>query len=197
MGNTKSKPNCSEHPKLSNNLEAAKPRESDNLAGLVANFMPYIRKRANRIKSLGLDADDIVQEGLIGLLGAVSAYSPDAGASFETFAITCIDNSINSALRAAARKKNAPLNSSVSLDADAEPGSLLPRQPSAEDIAILREEYADVVRRINDELSAFERDVLALYLEGYSYGAMAEQLGTTPKAVDNALWRARQKLKKK
>ncbi|NLC78774.1 MAG: hypothetical protein GX683_03495, partial [Ruminococcaceae bacterium] len=50
---------------------------------------------------------------------------------------------------------------------------------------------------INDDLSEFERDVLALYLLGYDYTALVQRLDTTTKSVDNALQRARKKLKPK
>ncbi len=65
-------------------------RKEDAATALVKAFLPYIRKRASRIESVGLAYDDIVQEGLIGLLNAVGSFEGGRGASFETYAITCI-----------------------------------------------------------------------------------------------------------
>ena len=46
-----------------------------------------------------LEKDDLVQEGMIGLLAALRAYQPKRGAAFRTFAGTCIENAIQTALR--------------------------------------------------------------------------------------------------
>lgn len=157
--------------------------------------MPYIRKRASRIKSVGLAYDDIVQEGLIGLLSAVDRFEEGRGASFETFAITCIDNRISSALRQDSRRKNRPLNNYTSLFDEERVGWKVSVSGSPEDLYILREEVREIMERIRRSLSSFEKDVLSLYLDGYSYLAISELLSSSHKSVDNALQRARRKLK--
>jgi len=142
--------------------------------------------------------EDVVQEGLVGLLDAIDGYDEERGSSFEAFAISCIDNRIFSVLRQLAAKKNAPLNDYLSLSEDQEEVySLfnLPASPSPEDIVILREELATTFTMIKENLSEFEKKVLALYLEGYSYIAISELLSTSSKSVDNALQRARKKLR--
>jgi RNA polymerase sporulation-specific sigma factor len=40
-----------------------------------------------------------------------------------------------------------------------------------------------------------EHEVLDLYLDGHSYTQIAGELGKTPKSIDNALQRIRQKIK--
>ena len=57
------------------------------------------------------------------------------------------------------------------------------------------EAYEALVRRIASALSRREKQVLLLYLRGLSYAQIAKSLGLTEKAVDNALQRARAKLK--
>ena len=168
------------------------PKGDGAIESVVAAFLPYIRGRAARIRSIGLDGDDIVQEGLIGLLRAIETYDPEKGSAFNTYAISCIDNGIGSALRRASRKKNQLLNQSVELT-DEQPAPTLSQDPEA--MAIRRAELEEIAGRIQSDLSVLERQVLSLYLEGYSYSAMAEMLHATEKAVDNALQRARRKLK--
>jgi len=157
--------------------------------------MPYIKKRASRIKSVGLAYEDLVQEGLIGLLNAIDRFDETKGAAFETFAITCIDNRILSALRADARKKNQPLNNYISIFDDTEQPLYTPDSSSPENLVIIREEIKNIQNNIRENLSSFEKKVLALYLDGYSYLAISELLSSSPKSVDNALQRARRKLK--
>ncbi len=175
--------------------EKQKNMREASLAKLIKTFMPYIQKRAAGATIAGLEKDDLVQEGVIGLFNALETYDSGQGTAFSTYAITCIHNAMRTALKQAARKKHLPLNSYLSLsDAD---GAQLADGDSPEELAIANEAYAVLQTQINNHLSEFEREVLALYLEGYDYLAVAERLGTTPKSVDNALQRARNKLKRK
>ena len=173
-------------------------RKNNAFSSLVKVFMPYIHKRASRIKLVGMMHEDIVQEGLIGLLDAIDRYDEAKGSSFEAFAITCIDNRIFTALRQSAAKKNSPFYDYLSLSEDPEEIQStfnMPVIPSAEEIVVLREDLAAAITMINENLSEFEKKVLALYLEGYSYIAISELLHTSSKSVDNALARARKKLR--
>lgn len=165
------------------------------LAKLIKTYMPYIQKRTARFCAAGLDSDDLIQEGLIGLFKGLETYDSSHGARFSTYAITCINNCITTAVKQAARKKNLPLNSYLSLSED--DGPILTSGYTPEELAIAAEGYAALKNRINCALSDFEREVLVLYLEGYDYLAVAKRLDTTSKSVDNALQRARNKLKLK
>lgn len=172
----------------------AKISQSDTtLAQLVGIYMPYIRKKAAGIKGSPLETDDLVQEGLIGLVGALNSYDARRGAEFSTYAHTCINNSISSALKAAARFKHRPLNCSLSLT-DENIGSI-PPAPSAEDQAISNEDFCVLQNIIGHSLSAFEKRVLELRLNSRSNIEIASTLGVTVKSVSNAVDRARRKLK--
>lgn len=177
------------------NAECRSSREED-ATSLVRAFLPYIKKRASRIKSVGLAYDDIIQEGLIGLLDAIDGFDDSKGASFEAFALVCIDNRIYSALRQNARQKHMPLNNYLSMSNGDEHRLILPQSSSPEELVILREEIGSISRHISENLSLFEKRVLSLYLEGYSYLAISELLSSSAKSVDNALQRARKKLKR-
>ncbi|MEG0912246.1 MAG: sigma-70 family RNA polymerase sigma factor [Oscillospiraceae bacterium] len=163
---------------------------------LMTAYMPYIQKTISRITVSGLEQDDLVQEGLVGLFKAFETYDDSKGTQFSTYAITCIDNNIKTAIKQANRKKHLPLRGYLSLSGD-ECGGAFANLCSPEDRAIASEEYDAVINKINSELSNLERDVLGLYLKGYDYLAVAKKLDTTPKSVDNALQRARKKLKSK
>ena len=71
------------------------------------------------------------------------------------------------------------------------------RQEDPEKLLLAKEQWKDRNERIRKELSKLEQKVLTLYLQGLSYDAIAEQLGKTEKAVDNALQRIRTKLSRK
>ncbi|NLW79663.1 MAG: sigma-70 family RNA polymerase sigma factor [Ruminococcaceae bacterium] len=169
-------------------LEAARQGGDAELAAIITRFMPAIRRVARRAAGPGLDFDDAVQEGLIGLFFAIQNWREGRGAAFNTYAITCIQNAVLSARRAAGRKKHAPLNQSVPLgDAPAVPGP--------EDAAIANEQVGLALARARTLLSPLEKTILRLYLDGLSYREIALRIGKTPKTVDNALARVRRKLK--
>ena len=93
----------------------AQQGDENALAALIARMMPAIRKGAADCTAPGLDFDDAVQEGLIGLFRAVREYDPAVGPTFAAFAAASIRHAQQDARRAALRKKHAPLNFSVPL----------------------------------------------------------------------------------
>ena len=86
-------------------LHKAAQGDETALAALIARMMPAIRKGAWSAQAPGLDFEDAVQEGLIGLFGAVRGYDPSRGVPFAAYAANCIANAQRDAHRAATRKK--------------------------------------------------------------------------------------------
>ena len=88
----------------------ARARSGDEsaLAALIVRLMPAIRRGAARCTVPGLDFDDAVQEGLIGLFDAVRHYDAGKGAAFAPYAAACIRHAQQDAARASTRKKHTP-----------------------------------------------------------------------------------------
>ena len=170
-------------------LLSAKAGDESAMAAVIAHFMPTLRRAARGCVCPGLDMDDAVQEGLIGLLRAVKSFDPAQAARFEGYARASLLNAMRSARRQAGRKKNSPLNTSLPLSENAE-------APGPEQLLLEREAYADILLRLDTALSPLERSVLALYLDGRSLPRVALALHITPKAAENALGRVRRKLKR-
>ncbi len=169
-------------------IQAARNGSEPALAAIIARRMDLVRHLAARAAGPGLDFDDAVQEGLIGLFHAIEHYREDSAASFSTYSAICIQNAISSAQKTAGRKKHAPLNQSVPLN---ESASI----PGPEDQAILNEQVSITLSRMHTRLSPLERTVLRLALAGYPRKEIARRMGQPPKSVENALLRARRKLK--
>lgn len=148
----------------------------------------------------GGDSEDLIQEGMLGLLSAIREFDPQKGASFKTYAEICIRNRIQSAIRSASRKKHAPLNDGVSLDEvlSDETQSLGTQyfQRSPEEQVLARETENEFITAYSQRLSRFESQILSLYLDGLSYQEMAVITRRDVKAVDNAVQRIRKKLAK-
>lgn len=168
---------------------------------LVARYTRLVRVCARPYFLAGGDSEDLIQEGMIGLISAIRSFQPGREAGFRTYAEVCIRNRLRSAVRAAARDKHAPLNHSVPLDHslfddDTEQRPYPLEASNLDDPEVLlidREERQNRVRAVREQLSRFENVVLDLYLKGLSYGEIAALTGKSAKSVDNAVQRIRRK----
>lgn len=59
-----------------------------SLGALLAELLPLVVWQARKHRGQGVDLEDLVQEGLLGVLDAVRAYTPQRGAAFATYAHT-------------------------------------------------------------------------------------------------------------
>jgi RNA polymerase sporulation-specific sigma factor len=171
---------------------------------LIRRYSGFVRLKASSYFLAGGDAEDLIQEGLIGLYKAVRDFSADKS-SFRSFAELCVTRQIITAIKTATRYKHAPLNTYVSFshtpagqesDGDCTLGDALPG-PTVDDpsvCVISTEELQSLVFTLGSGLSKLEADALKLYLEGESYETMAERLGCDTKTIDNALQRVKRKV---
>ena len=155
---------------------------------------------------LGADKEDLIQEGMIGLFKAVRNYDFGRDASFYTFADLCISRQMYSAVRTSNCQKNLSLNTYISLNSPlvGESGESMAladvmsvgEGANPEELFLDKERVAYLEKRIEEELSDFEKQVLDLYLTGMSYSQIAKVLGRDEKSTDNALQRLKAKIRK-
>lgn len=189
-------------PELSDQQVAELVNEGnmDAFVELTARYMGLIRGKASAFRGVPIDAEDLYQEGLLGLLHAAHSYRSSGSASFKTYAGVCIYHQMVTACRSALSRKNLPLHNFVSFH-DAEQNdcwtnSLMSDQiANPETLLIDRENLEGLRARINQSLSKMEQEVLFLYLNGCTYQEIAQKQEVTVKAVDNAIQRVRKKLK--
>src|ERR687893_617674 len=185
-------------------IALAKQGRKDAYDRIVKRYHGFVRLKASSYFLAGGDADDLVQEGLVGLYKAVRDYRTDRESSFRNFAELCITRQIITAVKTSTRNKHTPLNQYVSFSqtpasgGDSEPtlDEVLPG-PTAHDPVnqvISTEELHSLVACLSSVLSELESSVLSLYLDGYSYESVAVRLGCDTKTVDNALQRVKRKV---
>ncbi len=150
---------------------------------LLNRYKSIVRARARKFFLAGGETDDLVQEGMIGLVSAIRDFRPDGGKSFKNFAYLCVSRRIYSALRA---------DRSVACD-DLDPDSV-PEGGTPEDLLLAGESLAEFRTKLMGTLSDFEFRVVSLWLDGMSYAAIAQATGKGMKAIDNALARSKKKL---
>lgn len=146
-------------------------------AEMLRRIMPSIRSIAMSISPE--ISDDLMQEGLLGALSAIKSFDKLRGTP-RAYLLACAKNKMLSSI-----KRNSPIPQS---DEDA---SLIADNNDTEE-KIRRELFENAMERC---LSPLERSVLSLYVTGMSYRSIASKLGISEKSVDNAVSRARKKLK--
>ncbi len=172
---------------LTDEVLVRQAQNGDNLAldALVRRFMVH---RPKLFKVGYLDTDDLLQEGMLGFLSAVQTYSSDKGVPFSAYAAVCINNGIYSAARKT--KKEQFIERDIDVDTvNAETLNPLDKVENGEELSF-------VLFQCENELSKLERSVVFCQMSGLSYEETSEKLGISVKAVDNALQRARKKLKR-
>jgi RNA polymerase sporulation-specific sigma factor len=150
---------------------------------------------------VGGDGEDLIQEGMFGLLSAIREFDLSMNTSFKTYAEICVKRRIYSAIKTASRKKHEPLNDMVSFDdvlSDESKSSTVSYgeayRLTPEEQVLARESADEIIQTYSRCLSKFEVEILNHYLIGLSYSEIAEACGRTEKSVDNAVQRIRRKL---
>ena len=174
---------------------------------LMVKYKSMVRKKARAMNLLGGENEDLIQEGMIGLIKAVRDFDETQKTSFSSFAELCVSRQMYSAIEASNRKKHLPLNSYISLYEDSEQegeGRNLPLIDTIEsskendpEVLYFGKEYTEAfAEQLKELLSPLENHVLYLHLMGTDYRTIAELLGKSPKSVDNALQRIKTKAQK-
>lgn len=153
---------------------------------LIARYVPLVKSRASCFSGgASSDIDDLMQEGFLGLIGAIRSYNPEKESSFATYANVCVTNKMRSAL-----SKTKTNDIPAEEDGDGEPDINTP-----ETIFFEKESNTEIEKVMSTHLSEKERTIFRLFLQGSTYEQIAVKLDTNTKTVDNALQRVRKKLK--
>ena len=176
------------------------------LDALMLRYHQFVRLKASSYFLAGGDAEDLIQEGMLGLYKAVRDYRDDRLASFRSFAELCITRQIITAIKTATRQKHVPLNGYLSFSQSpndcfrrrrllagrraARPQHARPGQPGHQR-GRGREphglSHADAVRPRGPRAAPVPATVSAT-------SASPTQLGCDCKTVDNALQRIKRKV---
>lgn len=159
---------------------------------LINRYMPLIIKTVSRYNNCGIDAEDLIQEGVIAVFSAVKAYDPERS-KFSTFVSICITRAIMAQIKNVGASKRIPDSLISPLD-DANTNAVDISDP--ESIYISKESYVRFKENICSTLSELEYKVFCAFVSGDSYSKIATDLGISVKSVDNSLRRIRTKLRK-
>ncbi|MDY4010578.1 MAG: sigma-70 family RNA polymerase sigma factor [Fusobacterium gastrosuis] len=164
---------------------------------LIKIYFPLVSINTKNFFIIGAEKEDLVQEGLLGLLKAIKYYDP-CKTSFNNFAILCIRRQILSAIKSANSKKNMILNEAISSNLISNEYSTLEldfasNDSSPEEIFFSKNKLENFQRFTLINFSELEKKVLEYIIRGYSYKEIAKQLEVSPKSIDNSIQRIRKK----
>ena len=180
---------------------AAKKGDKEAEEFLIRKYAGMVRMKCCSYYVKGADKEDLIQEGMIGLIEAIREYEPEKNTEFHFFAGICIARQILTAIKAGNRLKHIPLNMSVSLEQCPECSDpileILPDESAVnpEDQFILQEDRRRLHESVDSILTRQEQSVFTAYMDGYSYQKIASAMCLTVKAVDNSLQRVKRKVK--
>ena len=176
---------------------------TDAAEHLLYKYRNLVRSKVKSYFLVGAEREDLLQVGMIGLWQAIVDYKSVKATSFPAFAKVCIHRHIITAIKAATRQKQLPLNTSLSLEVPSEDESsdwnmsdiLHADEASDPEELLLRREDRDTLQdMLQQMLSEFEWRVLSGYQMGKSYREIADELRCKTKSVDNALARIKRKV---
>ncbi len=187
-------------------IEKYRAGETGIIDYLMVKYKNLVLSKTRSLFILGGESEDLIQEGMIGLFQAVNDYDFGRDASFFTFADLCVTRKVYSAIKASNDKKHSFLNNYISFfdsgNKDAKgPLELVEQLPGSEEsdpektvlTAELKERFEKAFR---EDLTALEREALGLYITGMKSSDVARIMGKSAKETDNAIQRAKKKLKK-
>ena len=172
---------------------------------LFEKYKPLIVRFAKKIypiaSNVGLELNDLIQEGMLGLNQAIKYYDEKKDAHFYTFAKTCIERKMITLLNNQRRLKHKILNESLSLDHTGEDKmygieSVLKDSSNDPELVLLTKEREEkLIRETREALTDFEDEVFMLRINQFTYDEIASILEKDKKSIDNALQRIRTKMK--
>ncbi|MDR0357047.1 MAG: RNA polymerase sporulation sigma factor SigH [Clostridiales Family XIII bacterium] len=180
-------------------------RDDAALECLFLNYRDIIKSKANLYFLVGGDKDDLIQEGMIGLFGAIMNYREGKDASFRTFAELCIGRQMMTAVKTADRLKHSPLNSSVSIynaangndeDATIEETFADRNTSTPEEELLIKDQLERIERDSAKIFSKLELSVWNEYKEGKTYTEIARGMRKSQKTIDNAIQRMKKKVER-
>ena len=157
---------------------------------LISRYSKLILIKSELFANDRTDSEDLRQEGLMSLLKAASSFDPGRGVKFSTYCEVCISNRLRTVCAGSGKSPKF----SESLD-DVSESEALSVEETPESICLYNETMSEISRTVDSVLSLAERRAFRLCMQGLSYRCTAKRLGVSEKAVDNAMQRARRKLR--
>lgn len=174
--------------------------DDEALRVLVERYLSIVKKTIKKLERKyffrGLDSNDLIQEGIMGLFKSKDDFKIERKTKFKDFSRHVIEKHMGTLILRSANYKNKVLNESFSYHSPIGNDSeitfeqmLKSESHQPESTYINRESFYGIWGK----LTSLEKNVLQLYSEGLSYQEIGELVGKKKKAIDNTIQRIRKK----
>ncbi len=179
-------------------------RERDKVAydALFSKYSHLVKMLAKKYfrnnKNIGLEFEDLFQEGMLGFFKALEDYEP-SNTLFYTYVLLCSRREMERLIKGAKRQKHLALNESYSLNMPLDEENDIFLEDVIADSCNIEEEYAayDYYKKIVDlkyKLRFSDSLIYELKLNSFSIKEIATLLDLPYKQVDNRWRKIRNKL---
>ena len=177
-------------------LKKAQTGDSEAIDWILKEYSKILSFNAQKYYLIGAEQEDLLQEGILGLLKAIKFYD-ETKSSFSSFAFLCIRREMISAIRKANTQKNSVLNEALTTSSMIEDSSdidnYISSENNPEEAYLLKEEIKEFKSFSDKNFSKLEKEVLKYLIRGYSYREIAKILSKNLKSIDNTIQRIRKK----
>ena len=187
-------------------IERLRRGDEEARDSLIVKYIPMVKYIIRNYYSSFLDFEDLLQEGLIGLLSAIEEYKPDEyDVKFSSFAYICIIRRVYNVIKLSTGNKHRLLNEATSLQTPIgsdESRSIMDLVaagiPQFDPETVFEDKYVSEVigTVLRNHLSILEYAVIVRLLKGYSAREIEEEMGVGLKVIDNARTRVKSKLRR-
>ena len=175
--------------------------EANNL--MFEKYRPLIYKIASKYYipgKYGIEKEDLVQEGYLGLFNAINGYDVSKDNTFYTYAVRCISSKMINLLTVSSSSKNMVLNESLSLNKGLkdEEDTFIDYVPDIKTNIDLIFEKQEQMYRLKKKLYSLpieESCILELYYNGFKFSDIAKLLDIRMEKIKYSMYRIKKKLK--
>ncbi|ABR29920.1 RNA polymerase sigma70 factor [Thermosipho melanesiensis] len=170
-------------------VELAQSGLMEALELIIERYYPMVVKISSKYYAPWAEFEDIVQNGLIGLIKAVFYFNFEKS-SFNSFAWRSIESEIQTFITYLNRRKNKILSESSSIDVfDEEEGTEQADYSLADkESNIIKTAFIQIIKeKITLYLKDIELDIFEMWLDGYSYKEIEKELNINFKKIDNTI----------
>lgn len=179
-------------------IHSAQEGNEEAINYIYQKYRPIIIKKSNLAilnnDNIGIEINDIMQEGYIALKEAIDSFKEQDETSFYTFANLCIDRKILSFMKRMKAGKGKILNEAISLDDNL--ANILTAKTDTADEVITSNHEESIIDKLLPRLSVLEKEVFDLKMDGYTVDEIAKKLNKSPKSIYNFIQRIKMKIKK-
>ena len=158
------------------------------------------KKYLKENKFIGLEYDDLFQEGMVGVMKALDDYNPD-DTLFYTYASLCAKREMDRIIKTNSRRKHTLLNESISFNKKLKCDTDLILEDTLASNYNLEKDFEnmDLFNKIMDAKYDFpfiDSQIIELKMNGFSTDEIANLINLTYRTVNYRLKRIRKKLVK-